>query len=458
MARSGPRIRRRRGPVRPSCGSRTTSTGSARSTRRSTSTTVDFTVHDPDALSARFGHVLDYMARVELEVDRNVLELITMLPDPPEVDRHFYADVWQPQEIRHGLILDELQTRHRPSAGDAGPRHRLRQAAGARRAGSPRPASRTSPGCSTTSPAWPPSAPRCWPTTCSTTASSRWARRPSPRPSSRRSAARSPVTTRSTRCRPTGSPSSSRPGSAGSYAACASCPSPRSASTTPTQRADFGDVMETLGITDDVEDFTETIARVERELLWAQADGMRVPPYVLAAFRDAVERPPSAARPDRDRQPARAQPPSTCRAIQARPAAVRSGEPRRLHDVAEHDPHDHVDGRRRAGAASGRGRRPAPAPRRRSWRSRAGCRVRGQQRQQLGVGAVRGGDDRVQQRVVLGQDRARRTSPPRSRRACRRGAARRLGRPPPGSGRARPGSSPRPARSWCRSRCRRSAG
>jgi ParB-like chromosome segregation protein Spo0J len=55
---------------------------------------VDWTVLDPVALSARFGHVLDYMARVELEVDRNVLELVTMLPDPPEVDRHFYADVW----------------------------------------------------------------------------------------------------------------------------------------------------------------------------------------------------------------------------------------------------------------------------------------------------------------------------------------------------------------------------
>ena len=70
---------------------------------------VDFTVRDPREFEARFGHVLDYMARVELEVDRNVLELTTMLPDPPEIDRHFYADVWQPQEIQHGLILDQLQ-------------------------------------------------------------------------------------------------------------------------------------------------------------------------------------------------------------------------------------------------------------------------------------------------------------------------------------------------------------
>jgi len=73
--------------------------------------TVDFSVRDPAATNARFGHVLDYMARVELEVDRNVLELTTMLPDPPQVDRYFYADVWAPQEIRHGQILDELQVR-----------------------------------------------------------------------------------------------------------------------------------------------------------------------------------------------------------------------------------------------------------------------------------------------------------------------------------------------------------
>ena len=44
---------------------------------------VDFTVRAPALLDARFGHVLDYMARVELEVDRNVLELTTMLPTRP---------------------------------------------------------------------------------------------------------------------------------------------------------------------------------------------------------------------------------------------------------------------------------------------------------------------------------------------------------------------------------------
>ncbi len=70
---------------------------------------VDYTMNRPDLLAERFGPVLSYMSRVELEVERNVLELNTLLPDPPEVDRHFYADVWLPQETRHGLILDRLQ-------------------------------------------------------------------------------------------------------------------------------------------------------------------------------------------------------------------------------------------------------------------------------------------------------------------------------------------------------------
>ena len=53
--------------------------------------------------------MIDYLARVELEVDRNVLELLCLLPDVDETNKTFYADVWQPQEIQHGLILDRLQ-------------------------------------------------------------------------------------------------------------------------------------------------------------------------------------------------------------------------------------------------------------------------------------------------------------------------------------------------------------
>jgi len=72
---------------------------------------VDFTVSDSALVRARFAGVLDYLARVELEVERNVLELLTIMPNPSEADRVFYADVWYGQEIQHGIILDELKAR-----------------------------------------------------------------------------------------------------------------------------------------------------------------------------------------------------------------------------------------------------------------------------------------------------------------------------------------------------------
>ena len=50
----------------------------------------------------------------------------------------------------------------------------------------------------------------------------------------------------------------------------------------PEQSADFGEVMSSLGITDDVEDFTQQIARVERELLLRPARRAH-----RAAVRDA---------------------------------------------------------------------------------------------------------------------------------------------------------------------------
>ncbi|MFK4089470.1 GTP-binding protein LepA [Kribbella sp. NPDC020789] len=69
---------------------------------------VDYTVADPVRVAQRFGPALTYMARVELEVERNVLELEQLLPDPPDIDRHFYTDVWLPQETQHGLVLDHF--------------------------------------------------------------------------------------------------------------------------------------------------------------------------------------------------------------------------------------------------------------------------------------------------------------------------------------------------------------
>ena len=56
----------------------------------------------------------------------------------------------------------------------------------------------------------------------------------------------------------------------------------------PEQLADFGDVMRTLHIDED-SDFAAQIARVEMELLWARDRGLPVPPYVTAAFREALE-------------------------------------------------------------------------------------------------------------------------------------------------------------------------
>ena len=70
---------------------------------------VDRTIKRPGLVAKKFGNVIDYLARVELEVDRNVLELLVLLPDADETNKTFYADVWQPQEIQHGLILDRLQ-------------------------------------------------------------------------------------------------------------------------------------------------------------------------------------------------------------------------------------------------------------------------------------------------------------------------------------------------------------
>lgn len=70
---------------------------------------VDRTINDPHAVAARFGATIDFLGRVELEVERNVLELLTIIPDASEVDRFFYGEVWNHQEIAHGHILDQLQ-------------------------------------------------------------------------------------------------------------------------------------------------------------------------------------------------------------------------------------------------------------------------------------------------------------------------------------------------------------
>jgi hypothetical protein len=249
---------------------------------------VDFTVKRPREFESRFGHVLDYMARVELEVDRNVLELTTMLPDPPEIDRHFYADVWQPQELQHGLILDRLQVELGRESTDAdldtiGLKLKVLGALahlapfqdvcrmlyyltgmatertavlaynqlyrGTLDLGEDAVANTIIGQIKRQEPAhyafYQISARGLW---AELAAWQRWMVRLMRRISF------SPVGANNAR-----------------------------------QKADFGDVMATLGIDEAPDDFAEQIARVERELLWARDRGLRVPDYVSRAFHEAVE-------------------------------------------------------------------------------------------------------------------------------------------------------------------------
>ena len=255
---------------------------------------VDLTVRDPVAVDRRFGDVLDFMARVELEVDRNVLELAILLPDPPEVDVHFFRDVWHPQEVRHGEILDAVQHQlGRPGADpdldSMGAKIKVLGALG--HLGAFQDVSRMLyylTGVATERSAvlaynllhdglvemderavahtaigqikrqepghyafYQMSARGHWETL---TGWQRWLVR------RMRAVSFAPV---------------------GVY--------------NPDQAADFGEVMDTLGITGEMAEFTAQVARVERELLFARDQGLEVPTYVTAAFRDAVERAASRA-------------------------------------------------------------------------------------------------------------------------------------------------------------------
>jgi hypothetical protein len=248
---------------------------------------VDYAVRRPAELNARYGHVLDYMARVELEVDRNVLELTTLLPDPPEIDRRFYAEVWHPQETRHGLILDRLQVHlgRPPAQADltsVGIKMRILGALAHLDA--------FQDVCRMlyylTGMATERSAVLAYNllhdgvVEMGETAVAETVVAPIRR--------QEPGHYAFYKMSAIGLAEQLAPWQRWLVRRLRQLSFAPVGANDATQRADFGDVMETLGITDDVEDFTETIARVERELLWAQADGMRVPPYVLAAFRDAA--------------------------------------------------------------------------------------------------------------------------------------------------------------------------
>ena len=250
--------------------------------------TVDFTVRDPETTTARFGHVLDYMARVEHEVDRNVLELNTMLPDPPEVDVRFYADVWHPQEVRHGQILDELQQRlgRPPADADLDSVSLKMHVLGA---------------LGHFAPIQDVVRMLYYLTGQSTERSAVLAYNLLHEGLTElgETAVAETIVARIKR---------QEPGHHAFYAMSARGLAAQLApwqtwlvrrlralsfapvgANNPTQLADFGDLMDSLGITGQVESFAEQASRVERELLWAHERGMRIPPYVLQAFREAAD-------------------------------------------------------------------------------------------------------------------------------------------------------------------------
>lgn len=249
---------------------------------------VDWTVRRPVEFEARFGHVLDYMARVELEVDRNVLELMTMLPDPPEIDRRFYADVWQPQEIRHGLILDRLQVELGRDQADAdldsiGSKLRVLGALGR-------------------APAFQDVSRMLYYLTGMATERSAvlaYNLLHDGVVEMEEKAVADTIIAPIKRQEP-GHYAFYQLSARGLWAQLAGWQRwlvrrLRSFSFAPVganderQKADFGDLMTTLGISRRIDDFAGQISRVEAELLWAQKRGLKVPPYVVAAFREAAD-------------------------------------------------------------------------------------------------------------------------------------------------------------------------
>ncbi len=253
-------------------------------------------MRDPRGVRDRFGHVIDYLARVELEVDRNVLELLTLLPDVSETDRLFYyADVWQPQEIQHGLILDRLQQDIDLSPADPNTDHvspKIRILGSLAHFKPVQEVARLLYYLTGAATRRPPS----WRTTSSSTGSTTWARTPSRAPSCSPSAAGAwalrllPLSATEMFQQNVLTPWQVRLAKVLRRASF----SPVGAHT-PQHRAQFGGVLTTLGLDQKVEDFGAQIGLVEHELLWARDQGMRVPDYILAALRDTIEHSASTA-------------------------------------------------------------------------------------------------------------------------------------------------------------------
>ncbi|MGI4893595.1 MAG: hypothetical protein ACRYF3_00605 [Janthinobacterium lividum] len=251
---------------------------------------VDRTVRDPRRVRTDFGHVIDYLARVELEVDRNVLELLTLLPDVSETDRLFYADVWQPQEIQHGLILDRLQqdidiAPADPNTDEVSAKIRLLGALAHLK-----PVQEVArllyylTGAATEKSAvvayniLVDGLDRIGEDAISKTIVAP-IRRQEPghfafyRLSATQMIQENLLAPWQLRLTKVLRRRSFMP--VGAHTAL--------------HRAQFGGVLQTLGLADRLEDFTAQIGLVEHELLWAREQGMKVPDYILAAMKDAVE-------------------------------------------------------------------------------------------------------------------------------------------------------------------------
>lgn len=251
---------------------------------------ADYTTRDAAAVRRRFAQPLDYMARVEMEVERNVLELAIMLPGVGETDRLFYADVWGPQEEHHGVLLDTLVQQlglppTRPNLDPPTPQVRLLGAL-----------------------AHVPAVHEIirlmyYLTGASTEKSAMLAY-------SSMSAELDAMGETALKRTVIDAIKVQEPGHFAFYRMSAQELVESGAlapwqlrlarflrsrafslvgAKSPEGRADFGGVIVNLGIEDELERNVRDITRVETQLLWAEHEGMDVPGYALKAFRDAAE-------------------------------------------------------------------------------------------------------------------------------------------------------------------------
>ena len=251
---------------------------------------ADYSMRNPRLVRDRFGEVLEYMARVEMEVERNVLELAVLLPGVSETDRLFYADVWAPQEEHHGILLDTLG-------------QRLGMPAVTPNLG-PLPAQVRVMGALAHLPVVHEIIRLLYYLTGAATEKSAMLayRAMSAELDEMGETAVKESVIDAIKVQEPGHFAFYRLSALEMVQAGALAPWQlylarflRSrtfgvvGARTPEQRAGFGGVLVTLDLEDDIEHSLRDIVRVETQLLWAHEQGMAVPPYALASFREAAE-------------------------------------------------------------------------------------------------------------------------------------------------------------------------